>query len=281
MTEQEIDAAGRDETPEFALREQAALTFAKRLAAEWHDLGLGDFDRLGEHFEPAEVVELVAFAATHYGGMRMMSSWGAEAYKKNERVVLEELPVKLAYADSVKAGAAAPSIPQPPLTPEHDILARAEERHSPPAAWLHFLTANPTVLSTWFGLYEAVVENGILEPRIKQLYRVLVAQRTDFPDWAPADDLSLAQAGVTQADREAVGMFRLDAFTPREAAALQYAQSLVMSTHVSDEIFDGLKKHFSEAEIAELGFALAVQNGAARVSRALTAEIRDGGEWGA
>lgn len=51
-------------------------------------------------------------------------------------------------------------------------------------------------------------------------------------------------------------------FTPREQAALAWAESLtnVAATHAGDEDFEPLKAHFSDLEITELTFAIVSMN---------------------
>lgn len=51
-------------------------------------------------------------------------------------------------------------------------------------------------------------------------------------------------------------------FTPRERAALQWAESLTLlpQTHAPQEHFDALRAHFDDREVAELTFAIAQIN---------------------
>jgi AhpD family alkylhydroperoxidase len=51
-------------------------------------------------------------------------------------------------------------------------------------------------------------------------------------------------------------------FSPRERAALQWAELVTATPHgdASDEEFARLREHFSDEEIAELGFAIATIN---------------------
>lgn len=63
-------------------------------------------------------------------------------------------------------------------------------------------------------------------------------------------------------------LYELDAwretpfYTERERAALEWAESvtLVSQTHVPDEAFENLKKHFSEKEIVDLTLAVGMIN---------------------
>jgi len=51
-------------------------------------------------------------------------------------------------------------------------------------------------------------------------------------------------------------------YTPREQAALAWAEAvtLVSDTHVPDEVFEAAKKEFSDAELADLTYAITMIN---------------------
>jgi len=269
LSEEALISAVGQESQTLTNREEIALQFVRRLSNAWQELDAADLALLRSVFTEPELVEIVAFGAWQYGGPRTLSSWGAEGYKTNGQVVLSALPVRLAYAEYAERGEAAPALPDPPQTPAAEILARASRRNSPPAPWLEFLAPHPTLLSTWSGLYDQVVEGGIVEARTKQLMRVMMAERLDCPEWAPPDSQSVVEAGIGPKERQALLTFDLAPFTPRERAALGYTESLISVGQVEDEVFAQLHATFTEGEIIELGFAIAVQNGVVRVYRAL------------
>ncbi len=78
--------------------------------------------------------------------------------------------------------------------------------------------------------------------------------------------LDLARA---MAIREHLGMEKFDAlrsyrtsalFTPKERAALAYAEEATRQKRVSDGTFETLRRHFSEREIVEITWVNAVEN---------------------
>jgi alkylhydroperoxidase family enzyme len=212
-------------------------------------------------------VEVIAFAAWQYGGPRMLRSWRAEDYKRGERPDLDALPVRLAYADS-PADAPGPAYTPPlPGTRPGDILARAEAAGSPPVAWLRFLAPHPRLLDAWSSFYWTIFERGLLPPRLKHLARLRMAQVLDTPEWAPPDAPRLRELSI--GPREYAGVERSDpgVLTPKEAAAVAYAETLAYGSPVEDDTFSALAKECSEAELVELGFAVASQSGVIRVFR--------------
>jgi alkylhydroperoxidase family enzyme len=269
LTEEQLAKAGEANAGGVTPREQAAVRFGKRLCYQWPDLNQSDYEDLLRVFTEQEMIEVVTLSAWQFGGPNMLTSWGAEGYKRDGKVVLEALPVRLAYADAAKSEVARPPIPHPPMLSIPDVINRAMQRWSPPPGWLKFLSPHPILASTWGALYEAVVEGGIVEDRIKQLQRVLLAEYVQCPEWAPETSASLTAAGIGSRERAALRAQNLTAFSPRERAALRYTEGLVGTGQVSDAAFDDLKAQFTESEIVELGYAVSVQNGASRVFRSL------------
>jgi alkylhydroperoxidase family enzyme len=82
---------------------------------------------------------------------------------------------------------------------------------------------------------------------------------------------SARQQGLTDEMLAALPSFEDSAlFTPREKAALKFAEVLA-SEHLktSDELFIRLREHFSEAEVLQLGWRIAMFVGYGRLSFAL------------
>lgn len=195
----------------------------------------------------------------------MLTSWGAEGYKRGGKVVLDALPVRLAYADAARSDQPLPPIPDPPRLSLDGLLKRAEQRQSPPPAWLEFLSPHPTLPSAWGGMYEMLIEGGVVERRVKQLQRLLIACRFDCPGWAPEQSTSMVVTGIGERERDAIAGSDYSIFSERERAALHYAEALILSGQVDDDTFNSLQEAFSWSEIVELGFAVAAQAGPARV----------------
>lgn len=69
-------------------------------------------------------------------------------------------------------------------------------------------------------------------------------------------------------------------FTAAEQAALAYAESLATGNRVSDEVFEPVRRHFSEDEIVELTAIVAWEICAAKFNRALEIESQGICLWG-
>jgi alkylhydroperoxidase family enzyme len=244
----------------------AALAFADVLATRPRDLGSVEWTRLREAFKPPELVEIVAFCAWQYGGPRMLRSWRSEDYKRGERPVLTDLPVRLAYADQQQQ---APTWPPREYPRAAEVLRRAEQLGSPPVAWAQFLAVRPDLLADWTDLYWATVHGRLLGPRLGQLVRVYMSCRLDCPEWAPSDSRAVQLAGLSPSDINALSRDDTARLTPKERAALAYAREIIADSDVPDSVFATVAAELSDAEIVQLGFAVAVQNGPIRVFRSM------------
>lgn len=82
------------------------------------------------------------------------------------------------------------------------------------------------------------------------------------------------KVGIPEAKLRALGSYGESAwFSPREVAALEYAERIVREDQeVSDDCFARLREHFSEAEIVELTFIVGYQTFASKFAKAFQLE---------
>ena len=114
--------------------------------------------------------------------------------------------------------------------------------------------------------YKATFRRGVLEPRLVELLRLHSAQAgACAPCSASRKDPSISEADV--ACLVDPGSER---FTSRESAALRFFDDLAARHHeIDDAYFLELAKHFSSAEIVELGYLCASNLGAHRFMHCL------------
>ena len=63
-------------------------------------------------------------------------------------------------------------------------------------------------------------------------------------------------------------------FAERECAALAYAEAITLANSVPEQIFAGVKRHFSDDEIVELTAVITFEICAAKFNRALEIEAQ-------
>ncbi len=85
-----------------------------------------------------------------------------------------------------------------------------------------------------------------------------------------------SEAGATAEKIDALAEFRTSAlFSPAEKVALELAEAATALPHdVSDELFSRLREHYSNAEIVELSYIVALENFRSRFNRTLKIEAQ-------
>jgi alkylhydroperoxidase family enzyme len=117
--------------------------------------------------------------------------------------------------------------------------------------------------------YAKVFFGGMVDQRYKQLARLelslihgcLTCNKQNIP--------GAIGAGFTPSQIDALIAGDLEPFAPAERAVIQYAQQIALSNmdgRMDPALFDSLRAHFSEAQILELGTAMAVISGMAKLS---------------
>jgi alkylhydroperoxidase family enzyme len=133
------------------------------------------------------------------------------------------------------------------------------------------LLHTPALAESWFGHSNAVRWKTDLDGRLRELVIIRVAQLlgSDYIVKQHVPDL-IAPEGVTEREVEALPHWRLGStFSERERAALHYADIMTRDVEVPDEVYDALRKHFSERQIVELTVLIGSYNMNARVLTAL------------
>ena len=88
------------------------------------------------------------------------------------------------------------------------------------------------------------------------------------------------QLGYTKKELAALDHVReTEIFDPAARAALDYAERMTRDAHtVTDEVFEGLKKHYSERQILELTSVVALTNYFNRFTTALRIDLSGSNE---
>lgn len=86
------------------------------------------------------------------------------------------------------------------------------------------------------------------------------------------------QAGLTEEKLAKVEHFDESDLSPREKAALQYVEHLVLNPQAAnDAFFAELKRHFSEGEITEIAYTVPAFSGVQRYLASIGQEPKDPG----
>ena len=127
------------------------------------------------------------------------------------------------------------------------------------AARINLFTLAPSALKAMVNLSQTV-KQGALGPRLVELVNLRVSQQNGCGVCVDMHWRDLIKLDADPRHLNAVAGWReAPFFSDRERAALRWAEAvtLIPQRDPSDEEFAELKQHFTDQEIAELGFVIA------------------------
>jgi AhpD family alkylhydroperoxidase len=133
---------------------------------------------------------------------------------------------------------------------------------------------NQPVLETMKAVAAGYAKTKELPLALKSLVRVRIAVVNGCPFCADLHSSIGMDSGLEASKIGSVGTWEADAeLGERERLALEYADVVTLSgEEVTDDLFERLRAQFSEAEIIELTFAIAVENLFSKFHNALEVE---------
>jgi len=123
--------------------------------------------------------------------------------------------------------------------------------------------ASPGLIKALNGL-QHFVDHCSLEGSLLELVRIHASQINGCAYCIDMHTKDARANGETEMRIYALNAWReTPFFTDRERAALEWAETLTLiaSNHVSDELFERVRQHFTETELAELCGAIIMING--------------------
>ena len=142
---------------------------------------------------------------------------------------------------------------------------------SPPN--VHKLVAHrPEILQTFLPFYASVGRS--LERRLYEMVYIRVSMINGCHYCLQHHLAASKRVGLTAADWQALKGGDYAGFSPKEQAALKFAEKLTRDPHaIGDADIDHLKPHFSEAEIVDLDLLIGLINLTNRFTDPLGAEV--------
>jgi alkylhydroperoxidase family enzyme len=136
--------------------------------------------------------------------------------------------------------------------------SQAVRAHVPAAFW--------SFAHTW----DAVFRNGVCDHTIKELCRVYVSRSVKCEYCGNQRSVKAANAGLVEAEyKDLLDFESSKRYGAREKAALAYTEAIVWDLETDDALWQRLYDHFSEPEIVELGYFVAITMGQQRWLRTL------------
>lgn len=138
------------------------------------------------------------------------------------------------------------------------------------ATFVEVFAQNPDMLDFVMNkFYMPVFFGGKVDNRYKQLARLKLSLIHGCRTCNKQNVPGALAAGITQAQVDAMDDFERGPFTDAEKAVIAYAEQVALTNvggELSPALFRRLRQHFSEADLIELGTAMAVISGMAKLS---------------
>ncbi|WP_028205535.1 carboxymuconolactone decarboxylase family protein [Paraburkholderia nodosa] len=135
-------------------------------------------------------------------------------------------------------------------------------------ARLDFYKANPEGTKAMIALEERASKSSIEKP-LAELVRLRASQINGCAYCVDMHTIDARKGGETDRRLATVSVWReTPFFTERERAALEWTESvtLLAQTHVPDDVWERVKPHFSDQEIADLTLLIIAINGWNRIA---------------
>jgi len=139
--------------------------------------------------------------------------------------------------------------------------SQAIRAHVPAAFW--------SFANTW----QTVFREGVCDHSIKELCRVYVSRSVKCEYCGNQRSIKSAKQGLIEEDYKDLLNFEKSArYDDRQKAALAYAEAITWDLQADDALWQRLHRHFSEPELVELGYFIAITMGQQRWLRTLGIE---------
>ena len=131
----------------------------------------------------------------------------------------------------------------------------------------------PAVFWAFANAWRDTFRNGVMDHGIKELCRVYVSRSVKCDYCGNQRSEKGRNAGMLEEDyRDLLDFDKSMLYDQRQKTALAYAEAITWDLETDDALWSRLKEHFSEPEIVELGFFIALTMGQQRWLRTLNIE---------
>jgi len=160
--------------------------------------------------------------------------------------------------------------PRDKLPEQYHLAWDTMNRLTEEPTFVEVFASNPSMLDFVMNdFYTRVFFGGRVDQRYKQLARLKLSLLHGCRTCNRQNVPGALEAGVSQAQIDAMRDYENGPFTPAEKAVIAYADEVALTNmdgRMTPELYARLRGHFSEADILELGVAMAVVSGMAKLS---------------
>jgi alkylhydroperoxidase family enzyme len=131
----------------------------------------------------------------------------------------------------------------------------------------------PAVFWSFANSWRDVFHTGVADHSIKELCRIYVSRSVLCEFCGNQRSMRAARAGIVEDDyMDLINFESSTRYDDRQKAALSYAEAITWDLPVDDAFWARLHKHFSEPELVEIGYFIALTMGQQRWLRTLNIE---------
>jgi alkylhydroperoxidase family enzyme len=131
----------------------------------------------------------------------------------------------------------------------------------------------PAVFWAFANSWRDVFKNGVADHAIKELCRIYVSRSVMCEYCGNQRSMKAAKQGVVEDDYLELLNFEKSArYSDRQKAALAWAEAITWDLPNDDKLWTRLHEHFSEPELVEIGYFIALTMGQQRWLRTLDIE---------
>jgi alkylhydroperoxidase family enzyme len=131
----------------------------------------------------------------------------------------------------------------------------------------------PAVFWAFANSWRDTFKNGVADHAIKELCRIYVSRSVLCEFCGNQRSMKAAKQGIVEDDyRDLINFESSTRYDERQKAALAYAEAITWDLPVDEKFWARLHQHFSEPELVEIGFFVALTMGQQRWLRTLNIE---------
>jgi len=131
----------------------------------------------------------------------------------------------------------------------------------------------PAVFWSFANSWRDVFHRGVADHSIKELCRIYVSRSVLCEFCGNQRSMKAAKAGIVEDDyRDLINFETSTRYDDKQKAALSYAEAITWDLPTDDKFWGRLHKHFSEPELVEIGYFVALTMGQQRWLRTLDIE---------
>jgi len=132
----------------------------------------------------------------------------------------------------------------------------------------------PATFWSFANTWQAVFRDGVADHAIKELCRVYVSHsvRCEYCGNQRSVKASQTKTLVEDDYKDLLNFEKSTRYSDKQKAALSYAEAITWTLDTDDAFWARLYKHFSEAELVEIGYFVAITMGQQRWLRLLNIE---------